>query len=315
MTHQFETLKSKRENNLTENEVYLWVDFAENWCTKMARETQSVHFGGSRQQYTLHTGVGYLKGGLQCFCTLSENRCHGPTEIVAHLKPVAHLLLKKIDGTTGVHMHYQSDGPVTQYRGKQMYAFMAQVLPHLFPQVQTMTWNYTEASHGRGSVDGVGSDVKRKADDAVAHGSDIDTFPKFVECAKSLKGITIEVVTQEDIDEIHRTPVHPKPFKGNNQVHQITWRHSSPHRLYFNYLSCFDCAPGTLCAHYFLGTLDFTSEILREVEQSQDLEQAVDEPDQAVDEPEQAVDETQEPETISKGDWVAVKLSGNEYPG
>lgn len=87
MVHQFKVLKEKRAF-LKSHESYVWMDFAENWNTQIPTEIQSVHFGASKQQFTLHTAMGYIKGKKQSYCTLSENRTHGPPEIMAHIKPV-----------------------------------------------------------------------------------------------------------------------------------------------------------------------------------------------------------------------------------
>lgn len=39
------------------NEVMVHVDFAENYDCKLNREIQSMHFGASKRQITLHTGI------------------------------------------------------------------------------------------------------------------------------------------------------------------------------------------------------------------------------------------------------------------
>jgi tRNA U54 and U55 pseudouridine synthase Pus10 len=45
------------KENLKENEALLHIDFAENFQTKLSREIQSMHFGASHNQITIHTGV------------------------------------------------------------------------------------------------------------------------------------------------------------------------------------------------------------------------------------------------------------------
>lgn len=115
--HQSKILYNKR-TNLIQGQRYFWVDWAENWTTKCAQEVQSMHFGGSRQQVSLHTAVSYTSDGLrQSSCTVSECRQHGPPEIIAHLKP---LLKKMVEEEEIYELHFQSDSPVNQYRGKEM---------------------------------------------------------------------------------------------------------------------------------------------------------------------------------------------------
>lgn len=87
----FRTLKSKLEHN----EIIIIVDFSENYVTKYHSEIQSVHFGASKKQITLHTGVFYHrheedKIKTTSFCSVSDYLEHGPSGIWAYLQPVLH---------------------------------------------------------------------------------------------------------------------------------------------------------------------------------------------------------------------------------
>ena len=53
--HSIDFLKK----NLKPREALLHIDFSENFQCKYASEAQSVHFGASRQQLSLHTCVLY----------------------------------------------------------------------------------------------------------------------------------------------------------------------------------------------------------------------------------------------------------------
>ena len=54
------------------------VDFSENYTCKCSDEVQSMHFGGSHQQASVHTGVYYTKDGVfpffQSHCVLITSR-------------------------------------------------------------------------------------------------------------------------------------------------------------------------------------------------------------------------------------------------
>ncbi|KAL4710696.1 hypothetical protein ACJJTC_004341 [Scirpophaga incertulas] len=88
---QYSTVKELKEN-LSDNEVLIHVDFSENYLLKYNEEIQSFHFGGSRQQISLHTGVLYYRDSqtkeITCksFCTVSENIRHDALTIWAHLE-------------------------------------------------------------------------------------------------------------------------------------------------------------------------------------------------------------------------------------
>lgn len=50
------------KQNLPANQCVVRVDFTENYACKYSAEVQSVHFGASHQQATLHTGVYHVGG-------------------------------------------------------------------------------------------------------------------------------------------------------------------------------------------------------------------------------------------------------------
>ncbi|CAH0717729.1 unnamed protein product, partial [Brenthis ino] len=61
IVHQYMAMKLKKET-LTERDAIIHVDFSKKYQTKYAEEVQSFHFGGSREQISIHTVVVYTKG-------------------------------------------------------------------------------------------------------------------------------------------------------------------------------------------------------------------------------------------------------------
>lgn len=100
-------------------------------------------------------------------CSISPVNEHGPGAIWAHLD----CILKYCKNNTNIRkIHIFSDGPTTQYRQKHnFYLFTKRLTDYEFRQG---TWNFFEASHGKGPADGTGS-IKRELDQHVAHGHDI----------------------------------------------------------------------------------------------------------------------------------------------
>ncbi|KAK5649064.1 hypothetical protein RI129_003956 [Pyrocoelia pectoralis] len=95
--HQHQPLSTVKKS-LTDSELLLHIDFSENYACKYSSEAQSVHFGASRQQITLHTGVAYKTNSLQSFCTVSSSLRHDAKAIAAHLIPVIqHFAIDTID--------------------------------------------------------------------------------------------------------------------------------------------------------------------------------------------------------------------------
>lgn len=94
ISHQYKTISSLKEN-LSESDTLIHMDFGENFTCKYGREPQSVHFGASREQITLHTGVLYIKSLKQSFCTLSTSLKHDSSAIISHVTPILTAHLKR----------------------------------------------------------------------------------------------------------------------------------------------------------------------------------------------------------------------------
>lgn len=110
---QYGAYRQLRES-LQANECLIHVDFSENYSCKYYNEIQSVHFGSSHQQATLHTGVLYISEELPIpFCSISPSRRHDPPAIWAHLEPVLEMVKTKYPEVE--RLHFFSDGPATQY--------------------------------------------------------------------------------------------------------------------------------------------------------------------------------------------------------
>ena len=113
---QYKAFRDLRES-LKDHQCLIHVDFGENYVCKYTNEVQSVHFGGSHQQATLHTGV--LYAGAQwplTFYSISPSRRHDPPAIWAHLDPIVEMVKEKYPKVN--RLHFFSDGPATQYRQK-----------------------------------------------------------------------------------------------------------------------------------------------------------------------------------------------------
>ncbi|KAH3861273.1 hypothetical protein DPMN_024200 [Dreissena polymorpha] len=54
--HQHQAIRALKEN-MTKHDVLIHIDFSENLMCKYVSEVQSVHFGASQRQLSLHTGV------------------------------------------------------------------------------------------------------------------------------------------------------------------------------------------------------------------------------------------------------------------
>ncbi|KAK6187258.1 hypothetical protein SNE40_005324 [Patella caerulea] len=86
---QFDYYKKKKES-LGKNECLMQVDFSENYICKLSSKIHSMHFGASKKQLSLQTGVYFIGQNSKpfTFCTVSENLHHGPGGVWGHLRPI-----------------------------------------------------------------------------------------------------------------------------------------------------------------------------------------------------------------------------------
>jgi len=96
--HQFEQYRYAKAN-LCFNECIIHVDFAENFSCKYSSEIQSVHFGSSHRQATLHNGVFFVMKEQSlfdtCFCTISDCKKHEPIAIWLYMDPILKLIRQR----------------------------------------------------------------------------------------------------------------------------------------------------------------------------------------------------------------------------
>jgi len=155
-------------SKVSENDCLIQIDYSENYMCRYSQEIQSTHFGGSHKQVTLQTGIYYVgQQEPKSFCTISDSRIHEPIAIWEYLKPFLSEL--KQNFPTIKTVHFFTDGPVTQYRQKKNFYLLTKLL-HDYSLV---TWNFWEASHGKGPADGIDAVLKRSADKLVRQGVDI----------------------------------------------------------------------------------------------------------------------------------------------
>jgi len=135
---------------------------------------------------------------VKSFATASSNLDHSAHAVWAHLTPV---LSKLSDDHPEVDtIHFVSDGPTAQYRNRFNVFLLVSHLQKLCPSVTSSTWNFSEAGHGKGPMDGVGGTLKRMADEFLARGNDIATVGAFVShLVVSCPSVDLVEVTPEDV--------------------------------------------------------------------------------------------------------------------
>lgn len=303
MRHQFNALK-KMKSSLYANEVVVLIDFSLNYCCKFGSEIQSMHFGASKPQVTLHTGVLYHNDTQyhdfdsskieQCiaFCSVSSSLRHDPSAIWAHLQPVLKIIKEDLPSVDTIH--FQSDGPTPQYRNKCNF-FLLTHFASTF-DFKEVTWNFSAAGHGKGAADGIGGAIKNVADRAVACGIVIPNSRELLKVLREKEELKVNVfeITEEDIKEIDKfVEIALEPIPNTMKLHQVTWCLKNPKDLSLRLLSCFSCMGDEICKHFTPSpaTVTFPEE--------SPLKQTI----------------KKNSGNIVVGDWVAVIYDNLWYPG
>lgn len=234
ISHQYKTYKYCI-TNLKDNETVIHIDFSENYSCKLHTEIQALHFGASKVQITLHTGVLYIKDNHRptSFCSISPANIHSPEAIWAHLAPILRYL--KITHPQVDTLHFYSDGPTSQYRNKKNFYLLSQIETYGFTHA---TWSFFEAAHGKGAADGIGGAVKRTLDSTVAHGEDIPDAKTAYEVLSEKGLIKMFYIPPEDIKALQEELVkNLKPLPNTLKIHQVIFKDKNS--VNFRNLSCF----------------------------------------------------------------------------
>lgn len=237
------------KNNMTETEAAIMIDWSENWICKCAEEVHSAHFGASKKQIALHTGVVYVRKGGKSestpFCSVSSCLRHDASAIWAHLLPVLKNLRK--NHPTVKTLHFISDGPTTQYRNKTYLYLLQSVCTDM--GFDNGTQNYSEKGHGKGPPDGIGAAIKRKADEKVAQGNDITSSHSLVDAVKGLK-VELHHIEENDIIQVDKKiPKGLTAIPGTMKLKQLAWNKANT-TVALRELSCFDCRNIQHCSHH-----------------------------------------------------------------
>ncbi|KFM69219.1 hypothetical protein X975_00759, partial [Stegodyphus mimosarum] len=134
-----------------------------------------------------------------------------------------------------------------------MFHLIATHFPSVLSSVKEITWNYSEAGHGKGAPDGLGETLKRTADVLVARGKDISCFSQLLsELQKNIKSIEIIPIKEYEFSTLCESLNEGVgKFIGTMKVHQVLWARAEPNVLRFRRLSCFQCMPTDICSHRY----------------------------------------------------------------
>ena len=261
MRHHFKAIGDKKDT-LKENEMLLQIDFSQNYISKMAKEIQSMHFGASKKQISIQTGVYHcFQNGIlsvSSFATVSDNLDHQAYAVWVHLKPILLDIAEKYQYVDTLHI--LSDGPTGQYRNRYNIFLCLKLISQILPNVKCVSYNWSESGHGKGAVDGVGGCLKRTADQHVLKLKDVVTAQDFVQIFTNSKVKVIHILANDITKAKETLPKNVPEIKGITDLQQVTWkRQDDMCQVNLRKFMCFDCPLGDDCIHYDAGKVDFSS--------------------------------------------------------
>jgi len=232
------------KDNCSSDTCIIVIDYSENYGCKQSRAVQSAHFGASNAQVSLHTGVAYMRSAVMSFCSISDCTRHDAAAIWACILPVLRCIRQRNPAVE--HLHFWSDGPVTQYKNRNNLFLASQLTFH--EGFSGSSWNYFEAGHDKGPADAIGGVVKRAADRAVDHGTDIVNASNLYDVLKQKTSVELFLVSEDEVTAIDSLLLKElQPVVGIMKVHQLQML--EPWKVSIRNLSCFCAAPSACDCH------------------------------------------------------------------
>ena len=198
---QHRVVRELREG-MSEAEVTIQMDFAENWPVSYPESPQSVYY--SKEPVTLHPAVihykvkesdGTVKVKHKSLALVTDDRKHDTGAILAFMGYLSKFVQDELPNVSTIH--YVSDSPSSQYRNRGIFSLLAK---HRDLFGVDATWTYFEAGHGKGPCDGVGAAAKRNADLLVKRNHLIENAADFAREGNALEGTVLyHCIPEEDV--------------------------------------------------------------------------------------------------------------------
>jgi hypothetical protein len=204
LPHHFITKEQSKyyqflKENLTEGQVLVVCDFAENYTCVMQNEIQGYHW--TQEQITIHPFVAYYRHqnkDLQsvCYAAVTDHKKHITASFHAFQKKYIPFVDKKMadNNVTCKKFFYFSDGCSGQYKNRKN---VKNVCHHEEDfNGMKVEWHFFASCHGKGPCDGVGGTIKRCAARASLQGKIIRNAKELFDWAKdALPNIAVDYFT------------------------------------------------------------------------------------------------------------------------
>jgi len=150
------------KQQLKPNECMVQVDYSEGYKNKNQDEIQSAYFG--HETFSIFTACGYFRPNETAelekvpLTIVSEANDHSRIASFTCVSKVIDSIEERLPLLNKLQQVYiWSDGCSSQFRSRYTFALLTQLHPD-----KLVEWNYNEAHHGKGPMDGIGGTIKNK---------------------------------------------------------------------------------------------------------------------------------------------------------
>lgn len=184
----------KKKLNVNAKECVLQVDFAENYSLVSQDEIQSAHW--SYEQVTIFTACAWTHLGVESFAIISDHLCHDKHAVWTFLRQLIEILRGNLSQLKTIFVF--SDGAASQFKNKYIMSSLCSSKEDFGVELH---WSFFATSHGKGAVDGIGGNVKRKVWTCVkSRLYTVANAQEFFDCAREeIKGITVLFTSKDSI--------------------------------------------------------------------------------------------------------------------
>jgi hypothetical protein len=133
--------------------MFIQMDYSENFQVKEQDEIQAAHC--QNWQISIFTVVTWCGGEKRSFAFVTDNLVHDKEAVFHFVDNLVNLL--SLHGKSEVA--FFTDGAASQFKSNFVVTAASKLCSSLGVPI---SWNYFATGHGKGAVDGIGGDVKRK---------------------------------------------------------------------------------------------------------------------------------------------------------
>ena len=224
------------------------VDYSEGYHNKDQDEIQSAYFG--HETFSIFTACGYFRPNDSAklekvpLTIVSEANDHSRIASFTCVSKVIECIEERLPLLTSLRRVYiWSDGCASQFRSRYVFS----LLTHLHPS-KDIEWNYNEAHHGKGPMDG----IKNKVFQEVKSGRIVVTSPEdFARHAgKLVESVTTLYLPSKDIMP-EPASIETAPYiKGTLEVHRVVRRKNFQGVMYLEFFRL-SSDEDPFCTQYF----------------------------------------------------------------